>query len=438
MWSALTGREGSLQAVMTTGPKLDAQVREAARDDARRVMRFAAPIIGVGMIIEFVSHLLVWTPDFLWLPAVGIVMCAVLTGLTWVLPQWPRNPEPLIVLISGLILVSVVQHFLAGAHLAVAFVLIMTTIGFPALFMPVVPMLLAAGFSWILLCVTLFGYLGYSPVVIFPVPLLALVVASLLFISRRNSIVQSVRGANAELGLVQERARAEQQTRQAEYAATITAGLSHNLSNQLQVSLLAVEGALLQLDDPTAAKALLAQATGAGARAKALLLKLQTYTGFGDQAMTPVDLETLCENLRASRALDATPIDLRCPRNLVIYADADRLAAALAELIANSDVAIALRDPSVPEVSITVAIESGNTAVIEVADNGPGFAANLLTTATEPFVTTSAPSSVGLGLSFADGVARQHGGALSLRNRDPFGAVVRIDIPNAVPPNYEL
>lgn len=430
--------DGRLDSSATDNADLADEIRRETVEDARLVTRVAAPIIALGLGIELVSHILIWTPDFLWLPGFGIALCLGMSMAAWFWPDWPARPSLWILAVSTLILVSVVQHLQAGAYIPVAFVLIMTTIGFAAVYMPVWPMLISAGVSWVLLVVTLLVYLDYPAMLIFPVPLLALVVASLLFLSRRNSIVQSVRSNRAERVLFEERARLELQAKHTDFAATITRGLSHNLSNQLQVSLLAVEGALMQLEANAPSQRLLRQASDAGERAKSLLLKLQTYTGFGVRAPVEVDVRALCEAALVERGPGLTEVQLECPAGVLLMADSDQLVAALTELIENADSAVAARAPAIAEIVLTVSVRGDTDLVIELADNGPGFGEELLSSATEPFVTSDAPSRIGLGLSFADGVVRQHGGFLSMRNREPFGAVVSLEFPNVLGRPYEL
>jgi signal transduction histidine kinase len=70
---------------------------------------------------------------------------------------------------------------------------------------------------------------------------------------------------------------------------------------------------------------------------------------------------------------------------------------------------------------------------IDVADDGPGIADDLLPRIFDPFFTTkTAVHGVGLGLFVAEGLVRSVGGSLTARNRAPEpGALFRIEIPAA-------
>jgi signal transduction histidine kinase len=72
-------------------------------------------------------------------------------------------------------------------------------------------------------------------------------------------------------------------------------------------------------------------------------------------------------------------------------------------------------------------------AVLEVLDEGPGIAGEVLDRVFDPFVTTKgAARGVGLGLFVADGIVRGAGGTIRAANRpDRPGAVFRLELPLA-------
>lgn len=73
--------------------------------------------------------------------------------------------------------------------------------------------------------------------------------------------------------------------------------------------------------------------------------------------------------------------------------------------------------------------------VIEVEDDGPGISDAVKQAMLEPFVRGDAARNMddatgfGLGLAITRGIVEAHGGALSLRDREPNGLTVRIDLP---------
>jgi signal transduction histidine kinase len=70
----------------------------------------------------------------------------------------------------------------------------------------------------------------------------------------------------------------------------------------------------------------------------------------------------------------------------------------------------------------------GDRVRIGVLDGGAGIDPALLACACDPGVTTK-DKSTGLGLTIVRALAAQHGGTLTLRNRDDGGVVAEIDLP---------
>jgi len=67
--------------------------------------------------------------------------------------------------------------------------------------------------------------------------------------------------------------------------------------------------------------------------------------------------------------------------------------------------------------------------IIEVSDDGPGFAPGMLETIGKPYNTTSERRGAGLGLFLAVNVMRKLGGSVTAANGDYGGAVVTLTIP---------
>jgi len=73
---------------------------------------------------------------------------------------------------------------------------------------------------------------------------------------------------------------------------------------------------------------------------------------------------------------------------------------------------------------------SRNRMRLEVADNGPGLAPDIIDKVFDPFFTTKAPDQgTGLGLSICYGIVRSLGGNLSCGNRQAGGAWFRVSLP---------
>lgn len=97
-------------------------------------------------------------------------------------------------------------------------------------------------------------------------------------------------------------------------------------------------------------------------------------------------------------------------------------------LVQNSADALDGREGGVIRLSLEA--EAGR-AVLTVADNGPGIAAELRASIFDPFFTTKPVGrGTGLGLSISHKIAEEHGGSLTLAEGGP-GAVFRLDLPLA-------
>jgi two-component system sensor histidine kinase HupT/HoxJ len=72
----------------------------------------------------------------------------------------------------------------------------------------------------------------------------------------------------------------------------------------------------------------------------------------------------------------------------------------------------------------------GNTARLQLRDNGPGIAPEHLSRIFDPFFTTKpVGKGTGLGLSISYGIVEQHGGRLSAGNRAEGGAEFVLELP---------
>jgi signal transduction histidine kinase len=70
----------------------------------------------------------------------------------------------------------------------------------------------------------------------------------------------------------------------------------------------------------------------------------------------------------------------------------------------------------------------GNKAHLKIQDDGPGFSAEALLQAQDPFYSTS-PGGLGLGLPHARKIIKGQGGEILLRNPEGGGAEVEIVLP---------
>jgi len=112
-----------------------------------------------------------------------------------------------------------------------------------------------------------------------------------------------------------------------------------------------------------------------------------------------------------------------------VLGDGHALARVLTNLIDNALKYSLEKQP----VEVTIAVE-GSSAVIEVADHGPGIPEEYAETVFEPFERLGRDASVpgtGLGLSVVRGVTESHGGTIVALPRDGGGTIMRMTLPLA-------
>jgi two-component system, NtrC family, sensor histidine kinase HydH len=107
--------------------------------------------------------------------------------------------------------------------------------------------------------------------------------------------------------------------------------------------------------------------------------------------------------------------------------DAELVATALENIIQNAFEALGERG-SISVQTVLRAGDLGDLVVLSVEDDGPGIDPRLAERVTDALVTTKAGGS-GLGLAFADRVAKAHGGTLEIDTRLGRGTAVRMIFP---------
>lgn len=147
-----------------------------------------------------------------------------------------------------------------------------------------------------------------------------------------------------------------------------------------------------------------------------------------------VELAPLLARLAEDEAAELSARDLRidtqCDWNLAVRGDPYLLRQALSNLLDN---AIAFSPPGA-EIGLSARAEDGKVR-ISVADRGPGVPDYAQERIFERFYSLARPDtglrSSGLGLPFVREVARLHGGAVALRNREDGGAEAVLELPAA-------
>lgn len=169
-------------------------------------------------------------------------------------------------------------------------------------------------------------------------------------------------------------------------------------------------------------------------RCDAILRNLRQFASEAQGERRPVRLEPLLrdlvELLEPSLAPAGIAVDLKLdPALPPVTADAHQLRQVFYNLFMNS--VRALRGRPEPRITVTARCEAG-AVVTAVEDNGEGIAPENLPKVFEPFFTTRpATEGVGLGLSSALGIVREHGGTLSAAAQPGRGARFDVRLPQS-------
>ena len=158
------------------------------------------------------------------------------------------------------------------------------------------------------------------------------------------------------------------------------------------------------------------------------------------RVVEPVSIAQLAEQTAADQH-SATGREVRvrvdAPAALVVRGDGQALARVLGNLVGNA----AKYSPDGTPVEVRVTSEAqpflGDTAIIEVADRGPGIPAEMRERVFEPFERLGRDAGkpgTGLGLAVVKSVVTAHDGRVEILDREGGGTIVRIELPAEVSP----
>ena len=227
--------------------------------------------------------------------------------------------------------------------------------------------------------------------------------------------------------------------------ATLGAGISkisHDLRNILASAQL-MSDRLARSDDPQVKK-LSPRLISALDRAIVLSRNTLAYGRMEPSVLERTDfkLTGLLEEVADANAAFGIEIAIDCPDELDINADRTHFYRTLSNLVANAIDAVLPQNPPSPiegepepafgKISMT-AMAQGKTAVIHVADTGPGIPQAAQEALFEPFKGSQKPGGSGLGLAIASEIVKAHGGALRLKETNAEGTTFEITLPGAIP-----
>ncbi len=156
------------------------------------------------------------------------------------------------------------------------------------------------------------------------------------------------------------------------------------------------------------------------------------YARAPDIQISSVDLNKLISEVAELYRHQQRPLSLNLSLDSalpVVQVDVGRMRQVLHNLIRNA--LEALEGVSEPRIDIATRYAPQNEdglAEIRVADNGPGFQAEIVEQAFDPYVTSKAKGT-GLGLAIVKKLVEEHGGTIQARNAERGGAEISILLP---------
>ncbi len=256
--------------------------------------------------------------------------------------------------------------------------------------------------------------------------------------------------ANRQLrGAIRERHQAESESREhrdelarVQRLATMgemATGLAHEINQPLAAIVSFTQGCIRRLDaktaDPDDLRNALREVSSQAQRAGEIIRGIRAFIrkdrpglsilNVNDVARSAIDM--LRAELKAASIVLTTNYPDEAP---MVQADAVQLEQVIINVVKNAIDALLIRDPATRNIIIRTAVAPGGEAMIEISDNGPGIAHELLPRVFEPFLTTK-PGGLGMGLAISRSIIEAYGGRMGVVNGLAEGTTVRITLPAA-------
>lgn len=220
---------------------------------------------------------------------------------------------------------------------------------------------------------------------------------------------------------------------------TMSASISHELNQPLAAIRSYADNARVLLDHERVDEArdnlrLISELT---ARMASIIAHLRAFARRDQHAPERVALQPALDDALALLAKRRQAMAVELIRDLPeatlwVQAGETRLRQILANLLANALDALAERPP--PRRIWLRAEQQGDGVLLSLRDNGPGFSAEALQRAREPFFTTkTSTQGLGLGLAICDTLSRALGGELHMSNHPDGGAQLSLFLRSAEP-----
>jgi signal transduction histidine kinase/CheY-like chemotaxis protein len=218
----------------------------------------------------------------------------------------------------------------------------------------------------------------------------------------------------------------------------LVASVAHEMSNPL-TSILGYAQRLLRRRDGVEREEDVGHILQEAERASRIAKNLLQFARGAKAERAAVDLNEVVRRALALRAYELRLEEIEAQLELEpelppVLGDAAQLQQVLLNLLVNAEQAIQ-HGRGRGNIRLQTRRVSGDRLAVGVIDDGPGIAPESLPRIFDPFFTTK-PAGVGtgLGLSIAYGIAREHGGAITVESRQGSGAVFTVELPVAQAP----
>jgi signal transduction histidine kinase len=250
----------------------------------------------------------------------------------------------------------------------------------------------------------------------------------------RNDTVEALRKQEDELAAALR--RIEEQDRLVSLGL-LSASVAHELNTPLAVLAGSIEK-LIETNQDAHTQERLARMHRVTQRLRRISESLVDFSRVRNTQMEPTSLRPLIEEAWALVAIDEKSSHVEFVNHTSgehrVIGNPDRLLQVFVNLLRNALNAIGADGSGRIEVRTRREQRDGRASIaLTVEDNGQGIPASVLPDIFDAFVTTRLDAhGTGLGLTVAEGIVTQHGGAITASNRLQGGACLEVFLPAAV------